>query len=59
MADHQRPLLEEEKECVEEELEGVSTRNILLLQPPKTLEPMTAALKSLQDKMEGSYEDDD
>ena len=59
MADHQRSLLEEEKECVEEESGGVSTRNILLLQPPKTLEPMTAALKSLQDKMEGSYEEDD
>ena len=41
------------------DLEGISTRNILLLHLPKTLEPMTVALQSLQDKLEQSYEEDD
>ena len=59
MFDHQRSVVEEEKEDIEDDFEGISTRNILLLQPPKTLEPMTAALQSLQDKLEESYEEDD
>ena len=59
MFDHQRSVVEEEKEDIEDDFEGISTRNILLLQPPKTLEPMTAALQSLQDKLEQSYEEDD
>ena len=59
MADYQRSLVEEEKEGAEENLQEISTRNILLTQPPKTLEPMTAALKSLQDKIIGSLEEDD
>ena len=59
MFDHQRSVVEEDKDNIEEDFEGISTRNILLLQPPKTLEPMTAALQSLQDKLEQSYEEDD
>ena len=59
MFDHQRSIVEEDKENIDGDLEGISTRNILLLQPPKTLEPMTVALQSLQVKLEHSYEEDD
>ena len=59
MFDHQRSVLEQDKESVEDDLEKTSVRNILLLQTRETLEPMTAALKSLQDKLEESYEEDD
>ena len=51
MFDHQRSVVEEDKESIEDDLEEISIRNILLLQPQKTVEPMTAALKSLQDKL--------
>ena len=44
MFDHQRSVVEEDKENIEEDFEGIPTRNILLLQPPKTLEPMIIAL---------------
>ena len=59
MFDHQRSVVGEDEDDIGNDLEEISTRNILLLQPPKTLEPMTAALKSLQDKLEESYEEDD
>ena len=59
MFDHQRSVVEEEKENIDGDFEGISTRNILLLQPPKTLEPMTAALKSLQGMLQESHGEDD
>ena len=43
MFDHQRSIVEEDKENIEEDLEDISTRNILLLQPPKMLEPMSCS----------------
>ena len=47
MFDHERSVVEEEKENIDGDFEGISTRNILLLQPPKTLKPKRVAQQSL------------
>ena len=47
MFDHQRTVVGEDNDTADD-LEEISTRNLLLLPPSKTLEPMTTALKSLE-----------
>ena len=59
MIDHQRSFVKDDKDGIEDNLEGISACNILLLQPPETFEPMTAVLKSLQAKLQESYGEDD
>ena len=51
--------MKEDKDGIEDNLEEISARYILLLQPPETFEPMIAVLKSLQAKLQETYGEDD